>query len=318
LKVSHAIVTQELTRRFGDLVAVDDLSLDVAEGEIFGFLGHNGAGKTTTVRLLNGLLAPSAGRISVLGLDPLVQGPSLRRHTGVLTETPSLAERLTGREILVLFARIYGVGDDEATASIGQLLEEFELDRRADELVGSYSKGMRQRLALARTLLHQPRLIFLDEPTSGLDPVARRNVHELILRLHHQGNRTIFLCTHDLYEAQSLCDRVAVLEHGRLAALGTPEGLARRLQHGLKVSITLSHRPPVTLVQVAGPNQREWELAWDPASQSCTIRLLSEDEIPDLVSALVAAGARIYKVVAEQPTLEDVYFALHDGQADTR
>jgi ABC-2 type transport system ATP-binding protein len=167
-----AFVTDGLTRHFGEVVAVNRLTLEVQPGEVFGFLGHNGAGKTTTVRLLNGVLAPTSGTARVLGLAPVEQGPALRRRTGVLTETPSLDERLTGRENLKIFAALYGVPQREIAARVTDLLEVFDLADRGDEKAGDYSKGMKQRLALARALIHGPELLFLDEPTSGLDPVA--------------------------------------------------------------------------------------------------------------------------------------------------
>jgi ABC-2 type transport system ATP-binding protein len=201
------IVTHGLTRRFADTLAVDDLTLDVYPGEVFGFLGHNGAGKTTTVRLLNGVLTPSAGQARILGLDPMADGPALRRQTGVLTETPSLDERLTARVNLSLYADLYGVPKAEVKHRVDALLAAFDLTERADDKVGEYSKGMRQRLALARTVVHEPTLLFLDEPTAALDPVAARQVHEMILRTAREG-RTVFINTHNLVEAQRLCDRV--------------------------------------------------------------------------------------------------------------
>ena len=188
-----AFVADGLTRHFGELVAVDHLTLEVQAGEVFGFLGHNGAGKTTTVRLLNGVLAPTSGTARVLGLAPMEQGPALRRRTGVLTETPSLDERLTGRENLEIYAALYGVPRREIAARVKELMDIFQLEDRADEKAGDYSKGMKQRLALARALIHRPELLFLDEPTSGLDPVATRLVHDMVTHLSHDEERTVFL-----------------------------------------------------------------------------------------------------------------------------
>lgn len=201
------IQTDNLTRRFGSLLAVDEVFLTVAEGEIFGILGHNGAGKTTTVRLLNGVLSPSAGEVRVLGLDPATRGPELRRCTGVLTETPSLDERLTARENLEIYADLYGVPRSDVDGRIDGLLEFFGLSDRVEERVGTYSKGMKQRLALARTLLHEPDLLFFDEPTAGLDPVAARQVHELITEISHEERRTVVMCTHNLGEALGWCKK---------------------------------------------------------------------------------------------------------------
>jgi ABC-2 type transport system ATP-binding protein len=173
---------------------------------------------------MNGVLSPSGGSVRVLGLSPETDGPAVRRRTGVLTETPSLYEQLSARDNLAIFADLYDVPPDQVARRVDAALEMFELSDRAREKVGGYSKGMKQRLALARALLHQPDILFLDEPTAGLDPVAARAVHELIVRLSREEGRTVFLCTHNLTEAQRLCQRVAVMEHGRLAAVGTPGG----------------------------------------------------------------------------------------------
>jgi ABC-2 type transport system ATP-binding protein len=302
------IQTDQLTRAFGSHTAVNELSLEVYAGEIFGFLGHNGAGKTTTVRLLNGLLEPTSGSSSVLGLDPVTQGPQLRARTGVLTETPSLDNRLTAFENLAMFAAIYGLPKATARTRIAELLTIFGLEDRAKERVAGFSKGMKQRLALARALVHQPDLIFLDEPASGLDPVVTRQLHELILHLSRNEGRTIFLCTHNLDEAQKLCQRVAVLQHGRMMALGTPSELARNIvaEIRLKVEIDLDHVTLATRVLAR----------FTPATPSVDASGLAvsgilHDEIPEVIASLVAEGVRIYRVDHDEPTLQDVYFALH-------
>jgi ABC-2 type transport system ATP-binding protein len=289
-------------------VAVDGLTLEVYPGEVFGFLGHNGAGKTTTVRLLNGVLTPSAGQARILGLDPMADGPALRRQTGVLTETPSLDERLTARVNLSIYADLYGVPKAEVRQRVDTLLAAFDLAERAEDKAGEYSKGMKQRLALARTVIHEPALLFLDEPTAALDPVAARQVHEMILRTAREG-RTVFINTHNLVEAQRLCDRVGVMEHGRLVAIGTPHELARRLVSNLSVEFELAPDSKNQALQalqgapgVASPGQRNGAIVVSGAER---------EAIPDLIAALVSAGVRIYQVTPQEPTLEDVYFALH-------
>jgi ABC-2 type transport system ATP-binding protein len=223
-----AVVTESLTRRFGEKVAVNDLTLEIAHGEVFGLLGHNGAGKTTTIRLLAGLLSPSSGSARVLGLSPETDGSEIRSRTGVLTETPALDGRLTGRENLRYFADFFSLGDARARKRIDYLLDAFELTDSAHSRVHTYSRGMHQRLALARAMLHDPEILFLDEPTSGLDPIATRMVHLMINATRSDG-RSVFLCTHNLEEAERLCDRVAVLEHGRIIALGSPRELTSRV-----------------------------------------------------------------------------------------
>jgi ABC-2 type transport system ATP-binding protein len=303
-----AIHTRGLTRTFGAVRAVDGVDLEVRRGEVFGYLGHNGAGKTTTVRLLNAVLDPSAGQATVLGLSTVSEGAVLRARTGVLTETPALDDRLTARESLVYAGRLFGVPGGALQPRIEALLAEFDLLDRGDDRVGGYSKGMRQKLALARALIHEPELIFLDEPTSGLDPVARRQIHELIHRLARSQGRTVFLSTHNLAEAQQLCDRVAVLEHGRIIALGTPLELARRL--GSRATIELD-----VGVEAADHAARilATQTSHEPTAQGAGRLLLSgvaRDEIPALVERMVAAGVPVFGVVAQEPTLEDAYFAL--------
>lgn len=304
--MNPVIQTHRLSRRFGEILALDGLELEVAAGEVFGFLGHNGAGKTTTVRLLNGVLEPTSGQAVVLGLSPARDGPALRRRTGVLTETPAVDERLSARENLEIYARLYGLGPAQARARAAQLLEQFGLAGRADERVGGYSKGMKQRLALARVLLHEPELIFLDEPTSGLDPVAAREVHELIRGLQAAG-RTVFLTTHNLAEAQLLCHRVAVLERGRLRAIGTPEELAGRLG-GVRLVLEVTPATlPAALSLLPKAERRE--------NGSLSVPGVRREEVPALVSRLAAGGVGLYRVSLEEPSLEDVYFALHAEEA---
>jgi ABC-2 type transport system ATP-binding protein len=302
--------TEGLSRRFGENVAVNQLSFEVYTGEIFGILGHNGAGKTTTVRLLNGILSPSAGSARVLDLDPAVDGPSLRRHTGVLTETPSLDDRLTAWENLEAYANLYDVPQADVASRVTEMLAIFGLAERAGEKVGGYSKGMRQRLALSRALIHRPDLLFLDEPAAGLDPVATRQLHEMILRLSRQEGRTIFLCTHNLAEAQHLCDRVAVLEHGRLIAIGTPAALGEQMGSSLRLELEVDVTQVDRAEQLLAQSGLICEVQGSGAIQ---VSGAGRERIPEVVNALVAGGVGIYRVALQEPSLEDVYFALHDG-----
>ena len=306
---AKAIQTFGLSKRFGDLTAVNRLSLEIEPGEVVGLLGHNGAGKTTTVRLLNGVLSPTEGNAYVLGLDPATQGPELRRRTGVLTETPSMDERLSARENLQTFAELYGVPRERCHQRIEELLEAFDLGDRGDERVGGYSKGMKQRLALARTLLHEPELLFLDEPTAGLDPVAARGVHELITEVSEDEGRTVVMCTHNLVEAQALCHRVVVLEQGRVVEAGTPQALARRLHRDLGVVLDVAAEQRET----AGAclERRFADVRVQVDDERLIAYGLGRERIPDAIAALVNADVRIYGVVSQEASLEDVYFALH-------
>jgi len=307
------IQVSSLSRSFGEKNAVDQITLDVQAGEIFGFLGHNGAGKTTTVRLLNGVLEPTSGEARVLGLDPQTEGPALRAQTGVLTETLSLDERLTARDNLSIYADLYNFPRAEVAGRVISLLSEFELADRADDKVGGYSKGMKQRLALARALLHKPEVLFLDEPTSGLDPVAARHVHDLVENLARREGCTVFLCTHNLVEAQKLCDRVAVMEHGQLVALGTPSDLTRQYVKRLDVDLEVDPAQmelTLHIVQelpqwVMGSPQQEKEML--------TLTLSGREAIPELLSILVQKGVHVYRLAPQEANLEEVYFTLHGG-----
>ncbi len=302
---------EELTRTFGETRAVDGLSLEVGAGEVFGFLGHNGAGKTTSVRLFNGVLAPSSGSMRVLGFDPVTQGTQVRARSGVLTESPALDDRLTARATLQLYGEMYGVPKAYRRKRADDLLELFDLTARANDKVGGFSKGMKQRMALARTIIHQPEVIFLDEPTAALDPVATREVHTMIRNASQKGGRTVILCTHNLYEAERLCTRVAVLAKGKILAEGTPLELSARYGSAQRILIEVDPN------QVEGAMERIRTLPAAPhversvtLSNAFTAQGIPANEIPLVLNALVGVGVRVYQVVREQATLEDVYFAL--------
>jgi ABC-2 type transport system ATP-binding protein len=308
-KMDVTIQTNRLTRTFGAKTAVSDLNLTIQPGEVFGFLGHNGAGKTTTIRLLNGILNPTHGSALVLGLSPEREGCALRQRTGVLTETPALDDRLTGHANLAIYADLYNVPVHQKSARVKQLLEFFDLADRAREKVGGYSKGMKQRLALARALIHDPELLFLDEPTAALDPIGTRQVHEMISYLSHDEGRTIFLCTHNLPEAQRLCDRVGVMEQGRLIALGKTEELAREAGLTIGLEIQIAQEQVEAALSALPPHFPSIQTAIQ--NSNLHITGVRHDQIPDVVAALVSAGIRIYRVAPRDATLEDIYFALH-------
>ncbi len=315
MNAAPVIVAENLTRRFGALTAVDHLNFEIGRGEIFGFLGHNGAGKTTTVRLLNGILNPQEGRASVLGLSPIEQGAALRARTGVLTETPALEERLTAQENLEVSAALFGVPRSEVAPRIATALNLFDLADRAREKVGGYSKGMKQRLALARVLLHNPEVVFLDEPTSGLDPIAAHHLHDIMMRLSREENRTIFLCTHNLTEAQQLCDRVGIMEHGRLMALGTPNELVQQLQRNLRIEIEIDPSTHDAAMKALQPLEGI-HLAPDTPKHLLILDVMGRELIPEILEKLIRAGVRVYRTDPKDLTLEDVYFILHGENAE--
>jgi ABC-2 type transport system ATP-binding protein len=308
--VPPAIELEHVFHSYGDTVALRDLSLTVQEGEVFSFLGHNGAGKTTTVRIINGLLAPASGTVRVFGKSPLTDGVSIRGRTAVLTESPTLDDRLTARETLRAFAEMYDVASSEVTPRANALLAEFGIADRADDRVGGFSRGMKQRLSLARALVHDPDLLFLDEPTAGLDPSATQQLHQTVREMARNRGRTVVLCTHNLVEAQALSDRVAVLGGGALLALGTPTELARRMAPRLEVSIEID------------PAQHDTAMSLIASLDSMTVspeRLgilriggIARDRVPTLASRLVSAGIALYRLEPHEPSLADAYFALQE------
>ena len=307
------ILTEGLTRQFPGGVGLTDLSLEVAAGEVLALLGPNGAGKTTTVRLLNGVLRPDRGHARVLGLDPSTDGEALRRRTGVLTEHAGLDDRLTARENLHYAARIRGLRGPQVEARISELLARFGMAERADQPVRGASTGQRKRLGLARSLLHDPEVLFLDEPTSGLDPTATRDVVELIGSLATEHGRTIVLATHFLGEAGRLADRMAVLDRGELVAYGRPGDLADDLWEGLEADIDLGQR--ATGDQLDAIASVPGVLTVEPAANGAALRVDDREVLPLVVSRLVAAGASVYAAVPRPPTLEDVYFEIEARRA---
>jgi ABC-2 type transport system ATP-binding protein len=306
------ISINQLTRNFKETVAVDNLTLEVRAGEIFGFLGHNGAGKTTTVRLLNGVIEPTSGSMFVLGLDPQEDGPALRARTGVLTETPSLDDRLTAWDLLSIYADLYGIPKKAVKPRIQELLAEFDLADRANEKVGGYSKGMKQRLALARALLHKPELLFLDEATSGLDPVSAHHVNELIERMARKEGCTVFMCTHNLVEAQRLCDRVAILEHGRLVALGTPTELTRQYVRRLDVEIEVAEEQTDAALMVLRSLPELVLGEPNKPNGALVVTINKRESIPDVLHIMQQNQIRVYRLAPQEANLEQVYFTLHE------
>jgi len=301
--VVRVISTHDLTKRFGDRVAIENLTLRVEPGETVGLLGPNGAGKTTTIRLLAALIAPTAGSAEVAGLTVGEDDDGIRRRVGLLTEAPGLYDTLDVRDNLVFFARLHGLSARDPR--IDRTLEFLDLAERRGEPAAALSKGMRQKLALARALVHEPDVLLLDEPTAGLDPRTARRVRETIDDLRAAG-RTILLSTHDLAEAEALCDRIAVID-GRLVAGGPPAALRAR-----GVART-------TRIRLAGDAAGHvYRLENLPAVRSAratgaTLLLEIDDPergTPNVVRALVEARADVIEVAVVSPALEDVYLAL--------
>ncbi|HZI05013.1 MAG TPA: ABC transporter ATP-binding protein [Archangium sp.] len=296
------ISVQGLAKRFGTRTAVEGLDFDVRPGEVFGLLGPNGAGKTTTVRMLTGLLRPSEGEARVWGHSVRTDGEALRRVVGLLTEQPGLYERLSARDNLRFFMKLHELDERQVWPRVQAYLERFGLAGRENDACGGFSKGMRQKLAIVRTLVHDPKVIFLDEPTSGLDPESARTVRDAVAELAAEG-RTIVLCSHNLAEVERLCTRVAVVK-GRLLAMA-PVNELRRTGSALEVKVegeaeryveALAALPFAPNVLAEGARMR--------------VMLADEDQAPDVVACLVGAGARVRSAVPAQRPLEEVYLEL--------
>jgi len=311
--MNFIVETDRLQRLFGEHKAVDEITFHVKQGEVFGLLGPNGAGKTTTVRMLNGILPPSSGTARVFGYDPSVDGEIIRRKTGVLTETPALYERLSAHDNLEFFATLQDIPQAEIIHRVDEMLEFFELSHRAKDKVETFSKGMKQRLALARALIHKPPLLFLDEPTSGLDPEAAHQVNDLIADLTNQNGQTVVLATHNLTEAQRLCDRVAVMNKGKILALGSLDELSKKLWPVTWVDIKLYKTSDRNVSSLLKSLRGVIQVSVD--EDALSIQVEKEEVIPEVVRFLVEHGEAIHKVNSRDYTLEDIYFALQAGEA---
>lgn len=305
--MTEMITTTNLSKRFGKNLAVDKLSLNIHQGEVFGFLGPNGAGKTTTIRMLTALISPSGGEAKVAGYALGENDTQIRKNVGILTESPGMYDRLSAEKNLAFYAALYEV--EQPGAQIEKYLKMLGLWGRRNEEVGTFSKGMKQKLAIARALLHEPQLLFLDEPTSGLDPEAALLVRDFIQELK-QGGRTIVLCTHNLNEADSLCDRIAVFK-SRLLALDSPENLRNQL-FGRMVVFHLAHGNPQYLGLVQNlPFVNEAQLV-----ENKLVLALDEPEKhnPGIIRSLIDAGAEIQFVGEVRRKLEDVYLHFVDAE----
>ncbi len=299
------IRAEGLGKKFGDRWAVRDLTLNVERGEVFGFLGPNGAGKTTTVRMLSGMIAPTTGRAWIGGVELAGAPDDVRTRVGLLTEAPGLYERMTAAANLDFHGKLHGLPTAKRRERVRACLELLGLWERRDDAVSGFSKGLKQRLAIARAVLHEPVAVFLDEPTSGLDPEAARDVRAFIRKLRDDG-RAIFLCTHNLDEARRLCDQVAIFR-GTVHARSTPREL-ERTAITRRLAIRVAHDPAryaevlhaLPMVSSAVVTDEELVVVVNDV----------ERETPEIVRALVAAGADIQRVAALDSALEQAYLGI--------
>ena len=299
-----AITVEGLTRRFGSLTAVDAVSFTVDRGELFALLGPNGAGKTTIINMLITLLSPSSGTARVAGFDVVREKDAVRRHIGIVFQEPALDKDLTGKENLDFHGMMYGIPRAERARRIAGVLELVELTEKADVLVQNYSGGMKRRLEIARGLIHHPSVLFLDEPTLGLDAQTRRRIWEYIRRMNREEGVTIILTTHYMEEADYLSGRVAIIDRGKIVAMGTPHGL-KDILGGDVVTLELDGDAGAFLTLLVG-------IPWVKGAKehdgevSVTVEM-GERRVPDLVALALGQGITVRSVLLRKPSLEDVF-----------
>jgi len=306
----NAIATDHLARSFGTLRAVDELTLVIPSGAVFGFLGANGAGKTTTINLLLGLIPPSAGRASVLGFDVRTQSDEIRARTGALLEFSGLYERMSAEDNLDFYGRIYRISAPARRERAKELLVHLDLWDRRKERTGTWSKGMKQKLAIARALFHRPSLVFLDEPTSALDPVAAASLRDDLATLAKREGLTVFLNTHNLAEAERLCSLVGVIRRGKLVAFGSPDEL--RANQGVPQVEIIGNGFSDQLISLL--RRRPDVATAEMQNERLVISLRGTKEAAPLVSLLVGQGIMIEEVRKGAASLEDSVLALMEGK----
>lgn len=301
-----AITTDNLTKQFCSHIAVDKLTLSIEEGSVFGFLGPNGSGKTTTVRLLTGLLQPTEGKATVMGLNVAAQGNQIRKLVGVQTDT-NVYESLTAYDNLVTWGKFYDVPENKLEKRTNELLEFFGLTDRKNDQVGTFSKGMRQKLLVARALLHDPEVLFLDEPTSGLDPEAAQDVIQYLKQYISEGKRTVFYCSHRLEEVELLCKSIAIIYEGKLKANGTIAELRSQLWPTHTYSIELGN-PDDKYTHLL----EQAHLADDISLTGHKLQFSLKDQalIAEIVKDIVEHNGQVHSVEAETHSLKDIYFKI--------
>ncbi len=300
-----AVQTLDITKRFGELTAVDRINLTIDSEEIFGLIGPNGAGKTTLVRMLTTVIQPSGGTAKVAGFDIRKNQNEVRQSIGVVSQAMTLDIELTAWENMELYAKYYDIPSRQRKEKIKELLDVVGLADRSDFTVGSFSGGMKRRLELVRSLVHSPKILFLDEPTTGLDPQARSAVWEYLRKIHEERKITILLTTHYLDEAESLCDRVAIVDYGKLMALGTPMELKRKVMGGDVVEAEFVDLPNKAFEALTNS-----KFALQVKKRENTLTILAKngaEAVPRIVELVDENGGKIRTITLREPTLDDVF-----------
>lgn len=302
-----AVEVHDLTKSYQEHSnALDGVSFRIEQGEVFGFLGPNGAGKTTAVKLLNGMLSPTGGSSRIFGVDPSEKPEEIHRISGVVTEHAQMYDHLTGLQNLIFYGKLFGLGAEESTERARELLETLELTDAKDKKLSAYSTGMRQRLSLARAMMHRPKILFLDEPTSGLDPESTQSVNKLIKGLSENEGTTVFLCTHQLRYAQEICTNYGLIDEGKLLATGSIDRLRWMVSSGVTVTVKAD----------------DYSGGFDGCKKLpdgfFEIDVQSEEDIPQIVKRIVDGGGKVYHVSARKPSLEEIYFSLIERRKEQR
>jgi ABC-2 type transport system ATP-binding protein len=303
--MSAAIEVDKLTKRFGDFTAVDAISFSVSQGEVFGLLGPNGAGKSTLIRMLTTLVPPTSGCARVNGFDVARQADEVRKSIGVIPQAMTSDQDLTAEENMGIFAKLYGIRNPERRQAIRELLREVDLEKWADKPVKMFSGGMRRRLEIARGLVHKPNTFFLDEPTTGLDPVSRVAVWEMLARLKRERDLTILVTTHYMDEADKLCDRIAIVDHGKLAALDSPLKLKASIPGNNILEVSVSEVPPGWMETL-----RALPDAAEVKGEDHVFRISSLNGPRTTVALMEAArvaGVTVNSLSVQSTTLDDVF-----------
>jgi ABC-2 type transport system ATP-binding protein len=306
------IRTENLTRKFGNLTAVDNLNLEIEKGEVFGFLGPNGAGKTTTIRMLSCLISPTKGTATIAGYNIQKDPLKVRQSVGILTENPSLYERLTAYENMDFFAQAYGITDQaERQKKIQELLDFFHLWERRNDKVAGFSKGMKQKLAIVRAIVHRPPVLFLDEPTAGLDPESAKEIRDMMAELSQREKCTILLSTHHLEDAEKLCRRVLIMNKGKCLLIGTPDELRSKISEKPIIEVYLKQVTPKILTALKA-NRTVEEVKEQENKLLISIKEIAA-ATPEIVRTIVLADGDILSVNALRPSLEEAYLKLIKG-----
>lgn len=309
-----AIQTKNLTRKFGNFTAVDGLTLNVYEGELFGFLGPNGAGKTTTIRMLTTLISPTAGDASIGGFDLRKESAKVRSVIGVVPQQFALFDELTPIENLQYIGRLYGMSEREISDKSRELLDITELWDKKDVAAGGFSGGMKQRLSVAAGLLHEPQILFMDEPTTGLDPHSRIALRELTARLNKEHDMTIIYTTHDMEEADKLCDRVGIMNLAKLIEVDTPEGLKRKISQKVRVEFHLVKGPKDLLAQL---KRQPFVHSVEAKNSHVLLELVDKpNSVFRLNDFLSSEKTEFTDYIVREKSLEDVFISLTSGESE--